>query len=55
MTCPACKSQNEMAYSVLSNGFVCLQPDCGFELEMTREEAHALETCIELAEDLVCA
>ena len=33
MICPACKSNNEMAYSVLSNGFVCLERECGFELE----------------------
>jgi hypothetical protein len=27
-----------MAYSVLSHGFVCLQPECGFELEMEDQQ-----------------
>ena len=34
MTCPLCAGKNEMAYSALSNGFVCLEANCGFELEM---------------------
>jgi hypothetical protein len=39
MICPKCKSEVEMAYSVLSQGFVCLEPECGFELEMELQEA----------------
>jgi hypothetical protein len=40
MICPGCGNENEMAYSVLSNGLICLQPGCGFELEMSIDEAH---------------
>src|SRR5262245_18242221 len=50
MICPACHSGNEMAYSVLSHGFVCLESECGFELEM--EEVQAREV-LEPTEDLV--
>lgn len=51
MTCPACTCENEMAYSVLSNGFVCLEPRCGFELEMDPDQAHL---ALEPEEQLVC-
>ena len=51
MTCPGCKNENEMAYSILSNGFICLEPNCGFELEM--EPAQAMQV-LELEEELVC-
>ena len=51
MTCPSCKNENEMAYSILSNGFICLEPNCGFELEM--EPAQAMQV-LELEEELVC-
>ena len=50
MTCPACHSESEMAYSVLSNGFVCLEPECGFELEMEPVQAHLV---LEPEEELV--
>ena len=42
MICPACNSNHEMAYSVLSNGFICLEPECGFELEMEPVQAHLM-------------
>ena len=42
MICPTCRSENEMAYSVLSHGFVCLEEDCGFELEAELEGADAI-------------
>ena len=51
MTCPGCNSENEMAYSGLSNSFVCLEPNCGFELEM--EPAQAMQV-LEVEEELVC-
>ena len=51
MTCPRCSSENEMAHSVLSNGFVCLEPECGFELEMEPADAHLV---LEPNEELVC-
>ena len=51
MTCPACNSKEEMAYSTLSNGFVCLESECGFELEMEPVEAHLV---LEPEEELVC-
>jgi hypothetical protein len=53
MTCPKCGSAAEMAYSVLFHGFVCLDPDCGFELEMAPEEA--LTIVASPQEDLVLA
>jgi hypothetical protein len=52
MICPGCRTQNEMAYSSLSNGFFCLQAECGFEVEMSLDEASEL---IEPIEELVCA
>ena len=51
MTCPGCNSENEMAYSGLSNSFICLEPNCGFELEM--EPAQAMQV-LEVEEELVC-
>jgi hypothetical protein len=51
MTCPGCKTENEMAYSALSNSFICLEPICGFELEM--EPAQAMQV-LEVEEELVC-
>lgn len=51
MICPGCGSENEMAYSVLSNGLVCLEPACGFEGEMDLHEAHQV---LEPEEEMVC-
>ena len=51
MICPSCRSENEMAYSVLSNGWICLEADCGFEVEMDRHQAQEV---LETAEELVC-
>ncbi len=52
MTCPGCGSKNEMAYSVLSNGFICLEAGCGFEIEMSAVEALQV---LEPAKELICA
>ena len=51
MTCPACSGENEMAYSALSLGFVCLEPVCNFELEMEPVQAQLV---LEPEEELVC-
>jgi hypothetical protein len=51
MICPGCGSENEMAYSVLSNGLICLESDCDFELEVPRDEASEI---LEPEEELVC-
>ena len=51
MICPGCRNDSEMAYSVLSHSLVCLEPGCGFELEMDCEEAHEI---LENEEELVC-
>jgi hypothetical protein len=51
MICPGCGTENQMAYSVLSNGLVCLEPDCGFEMEMSVLEAHEV---LEPMGELVC-
>ena len=35
MTCPNCRSENEMVFSALvSSGFICQEAECGFEFEM---------------------
>ena len=51
MICPGCGTENEMAYSVLSKGLVCLDADCGFELPIEPLEAHEI---LESEEELVC-
>ena len=51
MICPSCKGENEMAYSVLSHGFICLEQECGFEVEM---EPALAETVLAPEEELVC-
>ncbi len=51
MICPVCATDNEMAYSVLSNSLVCLEAECGFELEMDPIDAHQV---LETEEELVC-
>jgi hypothetical protein len=50
MICPNCRSENEMAYSVLSHGMVCLDSECGFEVEMEPSDA---EEILESVEELV--
>jgi len=42
MNCPACKSENEMVFSVLSHGFVCQEANCGLELELEWQDAEVL-------------
>ncbi len=51
MICPSCRNESEMAYSVLSNGLICLEPACGFEVEMEVREAHGV---LETEDELVC-
>ena len=51
MICPVCRSENEMAYSVLSFGFVCMESDCGFEVEVDPAEAQLV---VATEEELVC-
>ena len=51
MICPRCGNEKEIAYSVLSNSLVCLERDCGFELETNPSEAHQI---LETEEELVC-
>jgi hypothetical protein len=51
MKCPVCSSENEMAYSALFHGFVCLEQNCAFELEMEPVEAMQV---LEFEEELVC-
>lgn len=52
MICPRCGHENEMAYSVLSNGLICMQSGCGFEIEMSADEAQQI---LEPVEELVFA
>jgi hypothetical protein len=51
MICPGCGSENEMAYSALSNGLICLETGCDFELEIPRSEANEI---LAMEEELVC-
>jgi len=51
MLCPVCQNENEMVYSVLSNAFVCLERNCGLEIEMDAAEAHEV---LETRGELVC-
>ena len=51
MICPGCRSESEMAYSVLSNGLICLEADCGFEVEIETRQAQDI---LENEEELVC-
>lgn len=51
MICPACRNNQEMAYSVLSHSFICLDPTCSYEIEMDASEAELIESPVE---DLVC-
>jgi hypothetical protein len=51
MICPACHTENEMAYSVLSHSFICLESACNFELEMEPVQAQLV---LEPEEELVC-
>ncbi len=52
MNCLACGSKNEMAYSVLSNSFICLEENCGFEIEMSAVEALQV---LQPVQELICA
>jgi hypothetical protein len=52
MICPRCGSDSEMAYSILSNGFICLESSCGYEVEMTADEAQKV---FHRMEELICA
>jgi hypothetical protein len=51
MICPSCRSGSEMAYSALSNSFICLERFCGFEVEMEPDQAQQV---LEPEEELVC-
>jgi hypothetical protein len=42
MICPACKSENEMPFSALSQSFICQEPECGFEVQMERQDVETL-------------
>ena len=52
MICPRCGSEKEIAYSVLSNGLVCLEHGCDFEMEIDCYEAQQI---LEAEKELVCA
>ena len=51
MICPGCGTEDQIAYSVLSSGLICLEPGCDFEIEMSTEDAHKV---MEPSEELVC-
>jgi hypothetical protein len=42
MTCPSCRSGNEMLFSPLSMSFICEEVPCGFELEVDPQTAEVL-------------
>jgi hypothetical protein len=51
MICPGCGNENELAYSVISNGLICMEPACSFELEV---DPIAARQVLETQEELVC-
>ena len=53
MICPTCRHESEMAYSVLAHGFVCLEKDCGFELEI--DDIREADAIAGSTFDLICA
>ena len=53
MICPKCLTEDEIAYSALSNGLVCLVPECGWEQELDSAEAYQL--LIGVKETALCA
>ncbi len=53
MICPRCLTEGEVAYSALSNGLVCLIPDCGWEQELDAAEAFEMLEAVE--ETALCA
>ena len=53
MICPKCLIEDEIAYSALSNGLVCLVPECGWEQELDSVEAY--ELLIGVKETALCA
>ena len=50
MICPACRSENEMAYSVLAHSFICPTPECGLEVEVEQQDAEIL---LRLSEEFI--
>jgi hypothetical protein len=52
MICPGCGTENAMAYSTLSNGLICLEKDCSFEIEMPIDEAQEV---MEMTPELIYA
>jgi hypothetical protein len=42
MTCPSCRSESEMVFSVLSPAFLCQEASCGLELEVEWQDVEAL-------------
>ena len=42
MTCPSCRSGNEMLFSALSLSFICDEAPCGFELAVDLHTAEVL-------------
>ena len=55
MVCPGCGSENTMVFSILSNGLICLEQDCGFEIEMPMSDAHEVMELTPAEPELVCA
>ena len=42
MTCPSCRSENEMLFSALSLSFICEEEPCGLELAVDLHTAEVL-------------
>jgi len=42
MTCPSCRSENEMLFSPLSLSFICEEEPCGLELAVDLHTAEVL-------------
>jgi hypothetical protein len=52
MTCPSCRSRNEMLFSALSVSFICEEEPCGFELAV---DPHTAEVLLQPEVELILA
>jgi len=42
VNCPSCRSDKEMLFMVLSLSFICQEPHCGQEFQVSPQEAEVL-------------
>jgi len=52
MTCPSCRSGNEMLFSAMSLSFICEEEPCGLELSV---DLHTAEVLLQPEVELIFA